>query len=127
MHRPEPSFGENTNSPPHSGHIFFRNEDRRCAPSDDVTPATVPLACAVLQLSSKPSRKRWSPCGGPPTRSTTLSHGLPQWGQALCDAPALMHGSTRASGNVAKWAPLKFCVGISHTERLFRPAGFTSN
>src|SRR5574338_1330338 len=57
----------------------------------------------------------------PPSRSTTRTHGVPHAGQQpFSEVPALMHGSTSAGGNVAKWAPLNGAVAMVQTERMLR-------
>src|SRR4051794_35146666 len=72
-------------------------------------------ASVQLPLSSSlPSSSR--------RESTIRLQGAPQTRHAAGEVPARTHGSTRASGKVAKWAPLKHCVGTVQTLRRLRPA-----
>jgi hypothetical protein len=56
-------------------------------------------------------------------RAVSRAHGAPQHGQTPRSlVPALTHGSTRAGGKVAKWAPLYGRVVIVQTLRRLRVA-----
>src|SRR6202022_4543228 len=51
-------------------------------------------------------------------------HGAPQWAQQPRSlVPARMHGSIRAAGHVAKWAPRYGAVATVHPVLRLRPRG----